>query len=228
MVQIIDKNLQSEFGQSFDDVFESIEPVALGSASIGQVHRARLRQGTGSSFDNSWGHGEDVAVKVMHTGAEDRFHHDFQVFRWLCKVALSGWEPILDECYRQIMTEFDYRREADSLELVRHHTMNSPFKNQVKVPQPLTRLCTKEVLVMEMLHGKKLSEMVENDLADALGGDDASATEVIKRKRLGMSAKLIHSLEKSLAAHKNFFVAFLLIRIDSRQRKNGASWLFFE
>ena len=208
MVQIIDRNLQSEFGQDFNDVFESIDPVALGSASIGQVHRAKLRRGIGSS--SNWLHGEDVAVKVMHSGAEDRFHHDFHVFRWLCKVALSGWEPILDECYRQIMTEFDYRQEADSLELVRYHTMNSPFKNRVKVPQPLTELCTKEVLVMEMLHGKKLSETVENDLADALGGDEAYASEVIKRKRLGMSTQLIHT---SLSLKTPTFCSHLILAL---------------
>lgn len=171
-------------------MFERIEPVALGSASIGQVHCAKLRDTDGDCL-----HGEEVAVKVMHTGVEERFHHDFQVFRWLCKVALSGWEPILDECYRQIMTEFDYRKEADSLRVVRDYLRNSRFKGRVKVPQPITQLCTKEILVMEMLHGKKLSESVQDDLAIALGGDENDANELIKRKRLGKSdEKLSHGL----------------------------------
>ena len=137
----MDENLKLEFGTRFDEVFESIDPIALGSASIGQVHRAKLR----GAIDPDWRHGGEVAVKVMHRGAEDRFHHDFQVFRWLCKVALSGWETILDECYRQIMTEFDYRREAESLDTVRSHLLKGPYKAQVSVPEPYFKLCSKEL-----------------------------------------------------------------------------------
>mmetsp|Transcript_81788 Transcript_81788/g.237139 ORF Transcript_81788/g.237139 Transcript_81788/m.237139 type:complete len:598 (-) Transcript_81788:312-2105(-) len=181
IVRIVDDNLQQELGKGFDKVFESVDPVALGSASIGQVHRAKLRDG---AF--SWDYGDEVAVKVMHTGVEDRFHHDFQVFRRLCKVALTGWEPILDECYRQIMTEFDYRNEAESLDFVRSHMICSRFNKLVQVPKPCLALSTKKVLVMEMLHGKKLSDSFEDDLANALGGVTSDAHEFIRRKRLEM------------------------------------------
>ena len=78
-----------------------------------KVHKAKLQPQYASTGE--YNGGEVVAVKVMHHGAEERFHHDFQVFRWLCKLALKGWEPILDECYNQIMSEFDYRNEAKSL-----------------------------------------------------------------------------------------------------------------
>ena len=182
IVEIVNENLQSEFGKGFHEVFESIDPIALGSASIGQVHRARLREAT----DPAWTHGEIVAVKVMHRGAEERFHHDFQVFRLLCKVALSGWETILDECYRQIMTEFDYRKEGESLEIVRSYLMKSPYNTRVRVPEPYSKLCSKELLTMEMLHGKKLSDAIEDDLVAALGGSRTDASELLKRKRLGM------------------------------------------
>jgi aarF domain-containing kinase len=180
IVAILDRNLRSELGTTFDEVFESIEPVALGAASIGQVHQARLRQPE-SSFRTC----DDVAVKVMRNGAENIFHHDFRVFRYLCKVALSGWEPILDECYRQIMNEFDYRKEAGSLQEVRDGLEKSRFRRQIKVPRPLRELCTKEILVMEMLNGKKLSDSLEEDLQKALTGSDMEAHAVIKRKRLG-------------------------------------------
>jgi predicted unusual protein kinase regulating ubiquinone biosynthesis (AarF/ABC1/UbiB family) len=112
--EIVKEELQSEYGLDWDDVFESMDPVALGSASIGQVHRAVLK----SPWEKSNGYkgGKVVAVKVMHPGAKDRFRHDFQVFKWLCRVALPGWKAILVELERQIMTEFDYRNEATSLD----------------------------------------------------------------------------------------------------------------
>lgn len=180
-MDIVDDNLQCYHGMSFDEVFEYMDPVALGSASIGQVHQAHLRDEYAG-----WNHGRTVAVKVMHKDAEDRFRQDFKVFRWLCKVALSGWEPILDECYRQIMTEFDYRNEAQSLRIVRNHMLKSRYSNKVRVPEPYSKLCTKELLVMEMLHGKKLSEAIEDGLAKALTGTDIDAGAFIKKKRLGM------------------------------------------
>lgn len=183
VIEIVDKTLDSEFGLGFDEVFESMDPQALGSASIGQVHRAVLK----APYSQEYGGGNVVAVKVMHPGAEERFHNDFQVFRWLCKVALKGWEPLLNECYRQIMTEFDYKREAESLSTVRRHMTNSPYNNRIKIPEPLSTRSTKELLIMEMLNGKKLSASLEEELVSALGGDPAVASDLIKRKRLGKS-----------------------------------------
>jgi predicted unusual protein kinase regulating ubiquinone biosynthesis (AarF/ABC1/UbiB family) len=182
VVDVVDTSLKSKFGLHFDDVFDSFESTSLGSASIGQVHKAKLKPKY-SKLDG-YGGGDIVAVKVMHRGAKERFHHDFQVFRWLCKIALKGWEPILDECYRQIMSEFDYRKEADSLALVRENMANSPFQRQIRIPEPLSNLCTKDLLIMEMLEGKKLSDALEDELALALGGKD-KAEAMIKRKRLG-------------------------------------------
>ncbi|KAG7356579.1 ABC1 family-domain containing protein [Nitzschia inconspicua] len=184
VVEIVDRTLRAEHNLSFDDVFESMDAVALGSASIGQCHRAVLKEPYTTL--NGYRGGKTAAVKVMHPGAEERFRCDFQVFRWLCKVALTGWQPILDECYRQIMSEFDYRKEAASLERVRTIMNQSPFRGKVKVPEPQQSLCTKELLVMEMLNGKKLSDSMEDDLAVALGRNKELAEDLINQKRLEM------------------------------------------
>lgn len=184
-MEIVDQSLRSEHGLSFDEVFESIDAKALGSASIGQCHRAILK--TPFSTLDGYNGGEVAAVKVMHPGAEDRFRHDFQVFRWLCKVALTGWEPILDECHRQIMSEFDYRSESESLERVRLIMSKSKFRRRVRVPEPQKLLCTKNLLVMEMLSGEKLSDSLEDDLTTALGGNKELADELLHRKRMGES-----------------------------------------
>ncbi|CAJ1895898.1 unnamed protein product [Cylindrotheca closterium] len=183
VVNEINGTLHSEFGLSFDDVFEGIESIALGSASIGQVHKAKLKPEYASA--GGYKGGDIVAVKVMHRGAEGRFHHDFQVFRWLCKVALKGWGPILDECYSQIMSEFDYRNEARSLSRVRRNMMISPFQGRIVVPEPVSKLSSKELLIMQMLEGKKWSEAIEDDLALALGGKE-EASALIKAKRLDL------------------------------------------
>lgn len=182
VISILNRSLDKEFGLCFDDVFQSIDPISLGSASIGQVHRAKIKPEVcqGDAYKG----GTDVAVKIMHPNAEFKFDHDFQVFRWLCKLALKGWEPVLNELHRQIMSEFDFRRETASLEAVRDNMANSPFKRRIRIPEPLSALCTKEVLVMEMLDGKKLSEALEDELAVALDSTE-KATALLKKKRLG-------------------------------------------
>ena len=67
---------------------------------------------------------------------------------------------------------------------MRDNMANSPFKRRIRIPEPLSALCTKEVLVMEMLDGKKLSEALEDELAMALGSTE-KATALLKKKRLG-------------------------------------------
>lgn len=95
---IVRASLESCQGVELEDVFVDIGEV-LGSASIGQVHKATLTQQYG---------GGEVAIKVMHPSAETTFRNDFKVFRTLCKVALPGWDPILRELELQMMTEGEF------------------------------------------------------------------------------------------------------------------------
>lgn len=144
------------------------------SASIGQVHKAKLTPAYG---------GDTVAVKVMHPNAENLFRNDFKVFRTLCKIALPGWDPILRELEMQMMTEFDYINEARNLKRVRENMARSPYANKVKVPEPMIDLCSKNLLVMEYLSGKKLADSIEEKLARILGGDVQMARRVLKAKQ---------------------------------------------
>jgi aarF domain-containing kinase len=146
----------------------------LSSASIGQVHKAKLTAKYG---------GRTVAVKIMHPNAEDLFRNDLKVFRTLCTVALPGWEPILREFETQIMTEFDYGNEANNLQLVRANVARSPYANKVRVPEPMINLCSKNLLVMEYLSGKKMATAIEDRLAAILGGDVQMARKVLQAKQ---------------------------------------------
>lgn len=182
--EIVGRELQTEYGLDMDDVFESMDPVALGSASIGQVHKAVLKSPWDKSDDRYTG-GKVVAVKVMHPNAQDRFRHDFQVFKWLCRVALPGWKPVLQELERQIMTEFDYKNEAASLEQVRSNMARTQYANKICIPQPLLGLCSTHLLVMQMMEGKKLSDAIEDRLTAALGGDRKLVHDFMRRKQEG-------------------------------------------
>lgn len=96
----------------------------------------------------------------------------------------------------QMMTEFDYINEANNLQVVRGNMAKSPYRNKVVVPQPRIDLCSKNLLVMEFLPGKKLAEHIEDRLASILGGDVKSARRVLKAKQKAL-------FESKDVGHKN-------------------------
>lgn len=125
-------------------MFASIDAVPLGSASIGQVHRARLLDG------------REVAVKVQYPRVEALFRGDLRTIRRFCAIAQPEHLAVLDEVERAFLTEFAYDREAEALQTVADNVARSPFHARVVVPRPVTELCRREVLVMEYLDGEKL------------------------------------------------------------------------
>eukprot|EP00977_Amphora_coffeiformis_P010911 scaffold2576_cov175-Amphora_coffeaeformis.AAC.15 len=178
VAQILQDSLQANFGYDFEDVFDHMDPVALGSASIGQTHRAVLTERFARLHKY-----REVAVKVMHPDAQACFQHDFQVFRWVCRLALPGWKGLLDELETRFLSEFDYHTEAASLATVRANMQRSRFRRQVCVPEPLPELCTKNVLVMEMLQGRKLVDAMRERLAESLGGNRQLASDFLEARR---------------------------------------------
>lgn len=124
------------------DVFDSIDPIPVGSASIGQVHRARLHNG------------KDVAVKIQYPGVELLFRDDIKTARNFSRVMAPEHLIIFDEIEKQFLTEFDYRREAEHLEISRTNLIK--FSKEIVIPKPYLEYCSKEVLVMDFLEGPKL------------------------------------------------------------------------
>ena len=209
-------------GLSYDTVFVDIEAKALGSASIGQCHKATIQRRylvrNTNDHDTDTDQVDtddtatliDVAVKVMHPGSQQRFQYDYQVFRSLCRVALTGWSTILDELYRQIMSEFDYQTEAQNLHDVRTQTCTATgsrttnsgsrdFTKLVAIPKPYQHLCTKEVLIMELLDGVKLSDYLEHQLSSILFQNDPIKTKQFlqqKQLELVLGSEKLSSLQQ--------------------------------
>jgi predicted unusual protein kinase regulating ubiquinone biosynthesis (AarF/ABC1/UbiB family) len=180
-IQVVRESLRNERGLEFEEVFESIDPVALGCASIGQVHRATLKE----KWLEGWDGEKVVALKIMHPSAKEKFRCDFQVFHWLCRIALPGWQGMLEELERRLMTEFDYRNEANNQVTIRKSIENSPYKNKVKVPHTYSSLTCQHVLVMEMLEGKKLIDSIQDKLSQLLGGDEEKAASFLAERKRG-------------------------------------------
>ncbi|CAM6094753.1 unnamed protein product [Calypogeia fissa] len=141
----IQKILRTSLGVSnLEDIFEGLcVECPLGTASIGQVFHARLKENLSA----------EVAIKVQLPGVEHLFRSDIKTVKAFCKVLAPEQVPVFDEIERQFMTEFDYRKEARHLAQI--HKNMKKFK-EVVVPRPWLKYCTKEVLVMDYLPGPKL------------------------------------------------------------------------
>lgn len=128
--------------EKIEDVFQDFVDKPLGAASIGQVHKAKLKAT-----------GQQVAIKLQDPDSERLFRMDIANSKGFCKVFAPEQVILFDELEKQFLTEFDYREEAKNLNQVRSNM--AKFKNVV-VPQAYTEYCAKHVLTMQYLSGPKL------------------------------------------------------------------------
>ncbi|KAI9352863.1 ABC1 family-domain-containing protein [Obelidium mucronatum] len=135
---------------SVEDVFLEFGDTPIGSASIGQVHKAILKS-----------NGKPVAIKIQSPGAEELFKRDISTARNFCKTFAPEQVIIFDEIEKQFVNEFDYTVEARNLDIM-HNNMTPKFGNRIVVPRAYQNLCARQVLTMEFLKGIKLVDGVRN------------------------------------------------------------------
>lgn len=178
--------LRSEL--DYDAVFASFEQTPIGSASIGQVHRAVLKDGT------------PVVVKICYPHVERLLRGDVRTIRAFCEVAQPVHVPGIKEVEKQFVTEFDYRTESLNMELVRENLARAGLcgPNQLCViPRPYRDLCTKRVLIMEELQGDKLVDALRQDIERWAKISGKSVRELMESQRAGLT---FEEFEKYLGA----------------------------
>lgn len=151
----IEARLREEFGgRPPGEVFAdfSAEPVA--SASIGQVHRARLPSG------------EEVAVKVQYPDIEEIVRVDlralrriFTFLRWV--MPDYGFDTIYREIREMVLAELDYQREAAAIEKIAANfaARNAPVTASVRFPRVMRAFSTARVLTTEWIEGPKVADL---------------------------------------------------------------------
>lgn len=142
---VVRETIREETGKELEEIFASIDEQPLGSASIGQVHAAVLKDG------------REVCVKVQYPDSQDLFQRDMGTIRGFLTIADPGQLFMLEALEKQQKIELDYTLEAQSLKrcavnMERHGLMPA----EVVIPKPLEGLSTKRMLVMELLPGPKL------------------------------------------------------------------------
>jgi aarF domain-containing kinase len=142
------KIMENEFGvPKIGDIFTDIQPEPIGSASIGQVYKARLRSS-----------GDLVAMKIQSPNVEKQFRADLRSCKAFCRIALPHLVVPLEEIELQFLTEFDYSLEAKNLDEIRNNILPT-WGHKVEIPRPYLDLCTRRVLVMQYIEGRKVSDI---------------------------------------------------------------------
>jgi predicted unusual protein kinase regulating ubiquinone biosynthesis (AarF/ABC1/UbiB family) len=148
----VEEIVTSEIGVRLSKAFSEFDPTPMAAASLGQVHRAVLRDGRA------------VAVKVQRPDIRDQIVEDIEALE---EVALFidqhtdvgrhyQFALMLDEFRKSLMRELDYRQEAMNLALM--GKIVDEF-DLIVVPRPVDDYTTSRVLTMDYIHGKKITSL---------------------------------------------------------------------
>jgi predicted unusual protein kinase regulating ubiquinone biosynthesis (AarF/ABC1/UbiB family) len=135
---VIEQQIESEFEQPLGSLFEAFEPVPFASASIGQVHRARVD-------------GRDVVVKVQYPGVDNAVNSDMRHLKLallasgVLKVDRKTLEASFDEISLRMHEELDYCNESDNVRRFRAYHARHPF---VVIPEVVGHRSAKRVLTL--------------------------------------------------------------------------------
>jgi ubiquinone biosynthesis protein len=174
-VAAVRETIQTELGQPLEEMFNDFDSTPLASASIGQVHRARLPSG------------DDVVVKVQHAGISRRMEVDLDILAGLAQLAeripeLVPYRPVatVAEFRRVVRRELDFTREARNMQQFARNFRRNPH---VRIPRCYPELSTACVLTMEWLDGWRFSELSLRDAKNAL--HTAASVDLGKVARYG-------------------------------------------
>ncbi len=159
----------AELGVRMSKAFSDFDNVPLAAASLGQVHRAVLRDG------------REVAVKVQRPNIRQTILDDLDAFEEVATLLDKhtdigrriGFRDLVEEFRRTLLRELDYRREAFNLITLGNNLKEYP---RLLVPQPVEDYSTSRVLTMDYVKGTKVTDLtplarIDNDgrvLADDL------------------------------------------------------------
>jgi len=149
---------RNETGKAPEEVFDAFEREPFAAASLGQVHRARLKSG------------EAVAVKIQYPGIERSIDSDFANLKaMLSTIRLSReqygevWNAV-EEVRHHFHREVDYVQEADTIEEFRRLLRD---RDDVRIPRVYREVSTRRVLTMEYVEGKHLRDYLKTKPSQA-------------------------------------------------------------
>ncbi len=149
--KLVRELVEKSLGRPINEIYAEFDDVAIASASIGQVHRATLHDGTA------------VVVKVQHAGIEAKVHEDMEVMAGLAVLAdrlpdLAAWKPqvLVEQLSRSLKRELNFSRELQNLQNFARSLVK--FKG-VRIPRTFPELSSSRILTMEYIEGVAVNKL---------------------------------------------------------------------
>jgi ubiquinone biosynthesis protein len=154
--QDVRKTIENELKEPIEKIFPHFNFKPIAAASIGQVHWAKLRNGT------------EVAIKVQRPMVKAILETDLEILEYFAQLIQKHMRQnvinpvwIIEEFKKFFEAELDYLREANNIE--NFYTCNK--NTEIKSPKVFKEYCTEKVLVMEYIEGKEVKCFTEAPLA---------------------------------------------------------------
>lgn len=150
--------VESELGKPLEEVYSEFNETPLGSASIGQVYKATLKET-----------GEEVAVKIQKPGIYDIIVADVKILndlagkadKYITKTRTYNLPAIMKEFERSIFKELNYMEEVVNIGKI---TNNFKDDETVEIPQAYKDCCTSKVITMELVDGYEISDLFDKEI----------------------------------------------------------------
>ncbi len=148
----VEQIVEAELGVRLSKAFAEFDPEPIAAASLGQVHRALLRNG------------RCVAVKVQRPGIREQIAADIEALADIAEFADKHTDAgervqfgaMLDEFRRSMVRELDYLKEAQHLTTLRRNLAEFDL---IIVPEPVEDYTTSRVLTMDYISGRKITDL---------------------------------------------------------------------
>ncbi|KAJ0661739.1 putative ABC-type Cd(2+) transporter [Helianthus annuus] len=152
----IKRILREDLAAPIDSIYEYVDPTPLASASIAQVHAARLK-----------GSQADVVIKVLKPGIEDVLVADLNFIYVVARIveflnpelSRASLVAIVNDIRASMLEEVDFKKEAANIESFRGYLESMGLTRQATAPKVYPEFSTKRVLTMERLYGVPLTDL---------------------------------------------------------------------
>ncbi|MBQ2637423.1 MAG: AarF/ABC1/UbiB kinase family protein [Methanobrevibacter sp.] len=149
--------IESELKSPIEEIYSEIDETPLGSASIGQVYKARLKST-----------GKEVAIKVQKPNSYEIIKSDVDIMkflatridRFLSMTRTYNLPAMVSEFERSIFKELNYMEEVMNMKNLSNNFRNV---NYIKIPEAYTDYCSRKVITMELIKGIEMSDLLEGD-----------------------------------------------------------------
>ena len=148
----VERIVEEELGVRISKAFETLESTPIATASLGQVHRAVLRDG------------REVVVKVQRPNVREQVRKDLDIFTEIAQTVESHTElgrkmnlvGAIEQARTSMLSELNYLQEARNTETLRANLAGFP---QLYIPDVVNDMSSSRVLTTELVKGKKVSKL---------------------------------------------------------------------